>query len=70
MRELNLRRWEEIAVQYWTMLRIIIHVGLSDARNQKGDSLLFFSFLGRPRGRNVLPSPNIEAILTCHSVVP
>jgi pimeloyl-ACP methyl ester carboxylesterase len=38
--------------------------------NQKGDRLLFFSFLGRPRGRNVLPSPNIEAILTCHSVLP
>jgi hypothetical protein len=38
--------------------------------NQKGDRLLFFSFLGRPRGRNVLASPNIEAILTCHSVLP
>ena len=34
MREPNLRRWEEIAVQYWTMLRIIIHVGLSDARTR------------------------------------
>jgi hypothetical protein len=34
---------------------------------QKGDRLLFFSLRGRPRGRNVLASPNVTAISVCHS---
>jgi hypothetical protein len=34
MRQPNLRRWWEIAVQYWTMLKIIIRVGLSDRQDE------------------------------------
>src|SRR5262249_7567215 len=30
----------------------------------------FLSLRGRPRGRNVLPSPNIAAISACHSFLP
>ena len=31
----------------------------------KGDGLVFFSLRGRPRGRNVLPSPNLRATSSC-----
>ena len=33
-REFNLRRWQEIAVHYWTSLRIIIRAGLRDAKTR------------------------------------
>src|SRR5437879_5445309 len=39
-------------------------------RNHKGDRLLFFSLRGRPRGRSVLPRPNLEAISACQSNFP
>ena len=33
-RELNLRRWQEIAVHYWTSFTIIIRAGLSDRQDE------------------------------------
>jgi len=40
MHEPNLRRWQEIAVQYWTLLRIIIRAGLSDRQDENIATLI------------------------------
>src|SRR6059036_2063269 len=37
----------------------------SSHRTHKGDGLIFFSLRGCPRGRNVLPSPNLRATSSC-----
>ena len=36
----------------------------------KGTGYFSFSLRGRPRGRSVLPSPNVAAISSCQSVFP